>query len=60
MNALSGKVATTLTAVLLVNDKLHLLHVGDTRLYQFKKDKKQLLQLTHDHSVLGDNNDTLS
>lgn len=60
LNALIGKAATTLTAVFLFKNKFYFLHIGDTRLYQFKKSKKQLLQLSRDHNFASDANDTVS
>lgn len=41
---------TTLTAVLLQEDRIHWGHVGDSRLYLFRE--HQLCQLTNDHSLV--------
>lgn len=54
------RVATTLTAVIFFQNKWHVLHVGNTRLYQFKNEKRHLLQLTRDHNFTNNNDDTLS
>ena len=56
----SEKTATTLTAVFIWDNQFYLLHIGDTRLYQFKSDKKQLLQISHDHSFVDRTTDSLS
>ena len=42
---------TTCTAVALVGDHLHYVHVGDTRLYLIRDGK--ITQLTRDHSYVG-------
>ncbi|MGH9499180.1 MAG: PP2C family protein-serine/threonine phosphatase [Terriglobales bacterium] len=42
---------TTATAVVVLGDRLHYAHVGDSRLYQVSKD--EVTRLTHDHSYVG-------
>jgi protein phosphatase len=42
---------TTLTAVFLKDERAHWAHVGDTRLYLFRK--AELNRITHDHTVPG-------
>lgn len=41
---------TTLVLALLQPGRMHIAHVGDSRAYRFRR--HQLLQLTHDHSLL--------
>lgn len=43
---------TTVVAALVLDDKVVLAHVGDSRAYRLRKD--HLLQLTEDHSLLND------
>ncbi|MGE5558048.1 MAG: Stp1/IreP family PP2C-type Ser/Thr phosphatase [Bacillota bacterium] len=43
---------TTLSLMVLKNGSYHLWHVGDSRIYVFKG--RRLLQLTSDHSVVGE------
>lgn len=42
---------TTCTAIVLVGDHLHYVHVGDTRLYRIRNEK--ITQVTRDHSYVG-------
>lgn len=42
---------TTCTAIVLVGEHLHFVHVGDTRLYMIRNG--QITQLTRDHSYVG-------
>lgn len=43
---------TTLTAVLVVGQRLFLVHVGDSRAYLFNEDESTLQTITTDHSVV--------
>ncbi len=43
---------TTLTAVLLADDRLRFVHVGDSRLYLWRDER--LTQVTDDHSLVGE------
>jgi PPM family protein phosphatase len=46
------RMGTTLTAVSLVGDRLHVAHVGDSRAYLVRQGKAQCL--TNDHTLVGD------
>ncbi len=46
-----GKMGATLICGLFYRAQLHFAHVGDSRIYRFRKG--QLLQLTEDHSMVG-------
>ena len=48
--ALRG-MGTTCTAIAIVNDGLHFVHVGDTRLYLVRD--ARIIQVTRDHSYVG-------
>lgn len=50
-NPLLHGMGTTLTAFALIGDQLYFAHVGDSRLYLFRRGR--LLQLTHDHSLVA-------
>ena len=43
--------ASTFSAVLFYDNKIFLLHVGDTRIYHFNTQKNQLKRLSRDHSL---------
>jgi len=47
-----GKMRTTLSAAYLVGDVLHLLHIGDSRVYLARNGRAACL--TSDHTVVGD------
>ena len=47
--ATAGAMVTTFSAVIIKSRTLHILHVGDSRIYRLRD--KELEQLTHDHSV---------
>lgn len=50
--------ASTFSGVLLYGTKVFLIHVGDTRIYHFNSNKKELIRLSRDHSLLElDGND---
>lgn len=50
--------ASTFSGVLLYGTKVFLIHVGDTRIYHFNSNKKELVRLSRDHSLLElDGND---
>lgn len=49
----SSKAATTLSMLLIYKDKYYIIHVGDSRIYKYKK---SLTRLTIDHSCLIDKN----
>lgn len=42
---------TTITAILLADNKFFVCHVGDTRLYKISE--KGMVQLTNDHTVIA-------
>ncbi len=48
----AGRMGTTLTAVHVIGDKLHLAHVGDSRAYLVRDG--QATCLTNDHTTVGD------
>jgi serine/threonine protein phosphatase PrpC len=45
---------TTIAAIYCVKDTVYIGHVGDSRIYHFISAKKELIQLTEDHSLLND------
>jgi serine/threonine protein phosphatase PrpC len=48
----AGRMGTTLTAAYILNDKLQLVHVGDSRAYLVRD--RQATCLTSDHTTVGD------
>ena len=60
LTTFTEKIATTLTLVLLWQKKFYLLHIGDTRLYQWKREKNTFFKITQDHSVMNNLDDTFS
>jgi PPM family protein phosphatase len=48
----AGRMGTTLTAAYILEDKLHLVHVGDSRAYLIRG--RQATCLTTDHTTVGD------
>jgi len=48
----TGRMGTTLTAAFILNDKMQLTHVGDSRAYLVRKQRS--ICLTCDHTVVGD------
>ena len=48
----AGRMGTTLTAVSVLGDKLHLAHVGDSRAYLVRDNRA--VCLTNDHTTVGD------
>ena len=48
----TGRMGTTLTAAYIFYDKLHLLHVGDSRAYLIRDQRAKCL--TPDHTLVGD------
>jgi serine/threonine protein phosphatase PrpC len=48
----AGRMGTTLTAAYIVNDNLHLVHIGDSRAYLIRN--KKATCLTADHTTVGD------
>ena len=48
----TGRMGTTVTAAYIVEDRLHLAHVGDSRAYLVRN--RQASCLTNDHTVVGD------
>jgi PPM family protein phosphatase len=48
----AGRMGTTLTAVNIVGDQMHIAHVGDSRAYLIRDGKARLL--TNDHTMVGE------
>lgn len=48
----AGHMGTTLTAAYIINDRLHLTHVGDSRAYLVREHQSSCL--TTDHTIVGD------
>lgn len=44
--------ATTLSAMMILQNRVYVVHIGDSRLYAYKN--KNLIQFTNDHSLVGE------
>ena len=51
-NKENNGMGTTLTVVMIVKNKMHIAHVGDSRVYLLRDD--ELEQITNDHSYVGE------